>query len=200
MLLYFERQLRGVTIDFVVNFEGVVDLRQCFFIRKFHVHHGTNYLNYISFIHKTYLATKRHLRRGDFEQLRGNSSLTHLVVFQRQLLDKFLSVISGIFHSHHPGTVLRGPRIQNHLENQKLDVVRQYDAEQLFGFWFKNISEHRIEILLHLFRLFSFREIEGTDGQKSLQYRVLADRVDKMCKEHRNLVDLSPQKFLNTKF
>src|SRR4029077_15615414 len=53
MLLHFERQLRWVAVDFVLNREGVVDFRQRLFVRKFHVHHGTDYLNYISFIHKS---------------------------------------------------------------------------------------------------------------------------------------------------
>src|SRR4029077_615499 len=53
MLLHFERQLRWIAVDFVLNLEGVVDFRQRLFVRKFHVHHGTDYLNYISFIHKS---------------------------------------------------------------------------------------------------------------------------------------------------
>jgi hypothetical protein len=53
MLLHFERQLRWVAIHLVLNFEGVVDFRQRLFVRKFHVHYGTDYLNYVSFIHKS---------------------------------------------------------------------------------------------------------------------------------------------------
>ena len=53
MLLHFERQLCRVAVHFVLNFEGVVDFRQRLFVRKFHIHYGTDYLNYVSFIHKS---------------------------------------------------------------------------------------------------------------------------------------------------
>src|SRR5205823_6356649 len=55
MLLHFEGQLRWVAIHFVLNFEGVVDFRQGLFVWKFHVHYGPDYLNYVSFIHKSRL-------------------------------------------------------------------------------------------------------------------------------------------------
>src|SRR6266567_1961355 len=55
MLLHFECQLRWVAVHFVLNFEGVVDFRQALFVRKFHIHYGTDDLNYVSFIHKSWL-------------------------------------------------------------------------------------------------------------------------------------------------
>src|SRR5439155_6705712 len=53
MLLHFERQLCWVAVHFVLDFEGVVDFRQRLFVRKFHIHYGTDDLNYVSFIHKS---------------------------------------------------------------------------------------------------------------------------------------------------
>jgi hypothetical protein len=53
MLLHFKRQLGWVAIHFVLDFEGVVDFGQRLFVRKFHIHYGTDYLNYVSFIHKS---------------------------------------------------------------------------------------------------------------------------------------------------
>src|SRR5215470_3845633 len=180
MLLYFEGQLCWVAIDFVFDFERVVDFRQFVFIREFHVYNGTNYLNDVSFIHKLWLTTQRHLRGGDLEQLRGNTGLTHLVVLQGQILDKLLSIIGSIFHRHHSSTMLRGARIQNHLENLKLNIVRQHNTEELFGFRLENITEHRIDILFGLSGLCSFRQIKAADRQERLHNRTLADRVDKM--------------------
>src|SRR5207245_6873561 len=101
VLLHFERQLCWVAIHFIFNFESVVDFRQRLFVRKFHVHNGTDYLNYISFIHKTSLATERHLRRGDLEQLGGDAGLTHLVVFERAVLDELVRIIGAVFDRYH---------------------------------------------------------------------------------------------------
>ncbi len=53
MLLHFEGELSRVAIDFVLDFERVVDARQSFSFRKFDVHNGTDHLNNVSFIHKT---------------------------------------------------------------------------------------------------------------------------------------------------
>src|SRR5207302_3399780 len=53
MLLYFEREFVWVAVDFVLDFERAVDFRQFFYFRKFHVHYGTDYLNDVSFIHKS---------------------------------------------------------------------------------------------------------------------------------------------------
>ena len=52
MLLHFEGELGWVTADFVLDFEGVVDLREFFDLREFHVHDGTDDLNNVSFFHK----------------------------------------------------------------------------------------------------------------------------------------------------
>ena len=53
MLLHFEGQLCRVAIHFVVNFEGIVDFRQRLLVWKFDVNYGTDYLNYVSFIHES---------------------------------------------------------------------------------------------------------------------------------------------------
>src|SRR4030095_6262574 len=67
MLLHLERQLGWIAICFVLDFEGVVDFRQRLFVRKFHVHYGTDYLNYVASIHKSWLTTQCHLRCRDLE-------------------------------------------------------------------------------------------------------------------------------------
>src|SRR4051794_15708028 len=54
MLLDFEGELGGVAVDFVLDLERVVDAGQG--AGKLHVHHGTDNLNDISFIHKIVLA------------------------------------------------------------------------------------------------------------------------------------------------
>ena len=53
MLLHFEGELGRVAIDFVFDFKRVVDPRQFPLAAKFHVHHGTDDLNDISFIHNS---------------------------------------------------------------------------------------------------------------------------------------------------
>src|SRR5204863_6704068 len=52
VLLDFEGELGRVPVDFVFELERVVDARQLPGILKFHVHHGTDDLNDLSFIHK----------------------------------------------------------------------------------------------------------------------------------------------------
>ncbi len=52
MLLHFQRQLGWVAVDFVLDFERVIDSRAILFSAKLHVHDGTDDLNDISFIHK----------------------------------------------------------------------------------------------------------------------------------------------------
>ncbi len=48
MLLHFEGQLGWIAVRFVFDFQGVIDPRQSLFVGKFHVHYGTDYLNYFS--------------------------------------------------------------------------------------------------------------------------------------------------------
>ena len=52
VLLHFEGELGRGAVDFVFEFERVVDARQLGRVLEFHVHHGTDDLNDISFIHK----------------------------------------------------------------------------------------------------------------------------------------------------
>src|SRR5262245_28350928 len=96
--------------------------------------------------------------------------------------------------------MFRSTRIQNHLEDQKLNVVRQYDAEQLFGFRLKNITEHRIEILLRLICNWAFRQIKAADRQQGLYNRTLADCIDEMREEHGNFVHFASKKFFYAEF
>ena len=49
------------------QFRGRCRFSAASFVRKFHVHYGTDYLNYVSFIHKSSLTTECHLRCGDLE-------------------------------------------------------------------------------------------------------------------------------------
>ena len=129
MLLHFERQLRWVAVHFVLEFESVVDFRQRLFVRKFHVHYGTDDLNDVSFIHKSLLATERHLRRGNLEQLGRDTGLTHLVVFEGKILDKLIRVIGGVLHRHHPRAVLGRARVEDHLENLVGNIIRKHHVE-----------------------------------------------------------------------
>src|SRR5207248_1408538 len=45
--------LRVVHRATVINREIIVEFRQSLFVRKFHVLYGNDYLNYVSFIHKS---------------------------------------------------------------------------------------------------------------------------------------------------
>src|SRR5215211_8358751 len=67
VLLDLQGELRWLSVNLVFKFQRVVDFRQPFSVRKFDVHHGTNHLNYVSFIHKIFLPRERHLRRGNLE-------------------------------------------------------------------------------------------------------------------------------------
>ncbi len=53
MLLHFEGQLGRGAVDVVFKFQRVVDARQLARALEFHVHHGTDDLNDISFIHNS---------------------------------------------------------------------------------------------------------------------------------------------------
>src|SRR5262249_60035563 len=105
-----------------------------------------------------------------------------------------------IFHRNHASTVFRSAGVQDHLENLKLNVVRQHETEQLFGFRLENVTEHRIEILRQLPGTCAFRQIKAADRQQGLYDRTLANRVDKMGVEHGNFVYLAPKKFLQAEF
>src|SRR5438045_9703428 len=52
MLLHFEGQFCRIAINFVRDFERVIDAGQFFSFRKFHVHNGTDDLSDVSLIHK----------------------------------------------------------------------------------------------------------------------------------------------------
>src|SRR5207248_4953356 len=65
MLLHLESELGRVAVDFVLDLERVINFRQRFRVRKFYVHYGTDDLNDVSFIHKSYVTTERHLRGRD---------------------------------------------------------------------------------------------------------------------------------------
>src|SRR5205809_8062820 len=52
MLLHFEGQFCRIAINFVRDFERVIDAGQFFSFRKFHVHNGTDDLSDVSCIHK----------------------------------------------------------------------------------------------------------------------------------------------------
>ncbi len=52
MLLHFEGELGRSAVDLVFELERIIDARQFARVLEFHVHHGTDDLNDISFIHK----------------------------------------------------------------------------------------------------------------------------------------------------
>src|SRR5436190_5849969 len=199
MLLHFERQLRWVAVHFVLNFEGVVDFRQLLFVWKFHVHYGTDYLNYVSCIHKTSLTTECHLRCGDLEQLCCDAGLTHLVVFQGKVLDKLICIVGGVLHRHHSRAVLRRARVENHLKNLVGDIIRKHRIENDLGVGLEHVAYHWIDTFTFSLGGFAFRQIKTTNRQQCLHHGALANCVDKMCVEHRDFVDLVPQEFLHAK-
>src|SRR6266513_713381 len=52
MLLHSEGQLCRIAVDFVLDFERVIDTRQSFSFREFDVHNGSDDLSNVSCIHK----------------------------------------------------------------------------------------------------------------------------------------------------
>src|SRR6266496_2632445 len=69
------------------------------------------------------LRPERHLRGSDLKQLGGDASLTHLVVLESEILNKFLGVVRGVFHRHHARAVLGRARVEDHLENLILKII-----------------------------------------------------------------------------
>ena len=153
-----------------------------FRVAKFHVHHGTDYLNDISCIHDCELGTESHLRGGDFEQLGRDAGLAHLIVFERQVFDELMRVVRRVFHRDHARAVFRRAGVENHLVNLVLDVIRAAcNRAPNSALGSNKISQHRIAMLLHRrFFLRALRCSEIADRQQSLHDRTLIDGVDEM--------------------
>src|SRR6266699_4370022 len=95
--------------------------------------------------------------------------------------------------------MLRSARVEDHLENLILNVIRQHDVEHDLGLRFENITEHWIDIFA-LGRFVLFRQIETADWQKRLHDRALIDRIDEMRVEDGNFIDFTVKEFLRAKF
>ena len=133
MLLHFEGQLGRGCRSLRIRFRARCRFAAALFVRKFHVHHGTDDLNDISFIHKAVLTAERHLRGRDFEQLGRDAGLTHLVVFEGEILDELIRVIGGVLHRHHSRAVLGRARVEDHLENLIGDIIRKHHVEHVLA-------------------------------------------------------------------
>ena len=139
---------------------------------------------------------------GDFEQLCRNASLAHLVIFEGKILDELVRVVGRVFHRHHARAVLGSTRVEDHLENLILNVIRQHDIEHYLGGRLEDIAQHRIDIFICVpggFFVF-FRQAETADRQEGLHDRALINRVNEMRVEDRNVVHLALQKLFRAKF
>src|SRR6476620_6812593 len=143
--------------------------------------------------------TDRHLGGRDFEKLSCDGSLSHLVVFECEILDKLLSVIGSVFHRHHAGTMLRSPRIKDHLEDLVLNVIGKHNVQHCFFVRLEYVSYHGIVSPLCRGAAFVWQQFKFSDRQQSPQDRTLIDGVHKMSVKHRDLVYFSFHNFLCAK-
>src|SRR5438552_18594316 len=96
--------------------------------------------------------------------------------------------------------MLRSARVEDHLKNLILNVIRQHDVEHDLGLWFENITEHWIDIFALGRFVVLFRQIETADWQKRLYDRALIDRIEEMRVENGNFIDFTVKEFLRAKF
>src|ERR1019366_29295 len=74
---------------------------------------------------------------GDLGQFLGNGSLTSVIIGQREVFDKIVGIIGRIHHREHSGGLLAGPRVDDRLEDLRLEQTSGGNVEQYFRVWFK---------------------------------------------------------------
>ena len=166
------------------------------FFREFDVHHRTDDLNNLAFIHvarsSRYIVAE--LAAGNFQQLLGDIALAQFVVFEGQVLDQVGGVVRGVLHRHHAGALFAGLGLQQDPVDVNVEVVPE------------EIPEHRLRTGLKEdlgrvggqvrfgFRAGNLQSLDFADRQKLHRNGFLGQRVDEPRRDNLDLIHFAFQK------
>src|SRR5204862_2318511 len=106
LMMYLVLQSVWYSNDILIYDQSIVN--QLMLLRKYHVHHRTDNLDYFAYIHWITLlaSTLSGLTARDLQQFLRNAALPQLVVFELQIFYQGRRIVGRARHRHHSGALL----------------------------------------------------------------------------------------------